>query len=1685
MKKLLSLILCLGFFSCGVAFGQISGISNNVSCNGGNNGSIIINNTAGLNSPITYYLDQTDSNATGNFSNLMAGIYTVTASDATNTSFSQTFTITEPTAIQLSIDSIENVSCFGNCDGYIKLNAIGGVGTVIFSTAPSLGTAASGIYSNLCANTYTCTVTDANGCNNTAMATITQPSSGFTQIIDSTFQPNCGDTSGFIKLSINGTGSFTSSIQPNVGTQPSAHTFSNLAQGAYTITTTDNNACSNSTVVALNANNNLSFNYLNATYPTCYNGTDGTITTLASGGTNPVTYSIVNTSYPNNTTGQFSGINSGFYTIKASDANGCVKNTSLNIFNPSPIVVTPMRYAPSCNNSNGAVKLISNSNYGPSTYSILPTATAVGIDSFAGLSYGTYTVSVQDAIGCSNTQSFTMSKATAYAQNTQLNDCFGDNNGELTVITTANFNYFNPAVLQPGNITSTNGIFNGLSGGITYSIYLNDGNGCLDTISANVYEPPAFNIAIDSLLLPSSPTTTDAYLRIQPISSATYLLANGSWQQLNTTGIFNNIPAGTYTLKVKRFNCELDTTINLQHPNCSLSFTNVITQASSCSQNNGSIQLGVANANGSLTFLNNSVSLSTNPALFSNLNINPQLITVTDSLGCSIDTTILTGSSSTSPIINAIVTQDLPCFNNGSGSVQVIGSGGSGTLDYSLIGTSQQNTTGIFNNLAIGNYTVQVKDDSLCQSAINTFSIQNGNNFNPTILSTPSSCNTNCDGMIELFTSSNSNYIPQVDSFKLGTVVNTTGVFNTLCAANYPITIYYDNSCIKTVNSNVVQSSFQIVGVNKTDPTCAIGNDGSLSINVVNGTPPYQYSLNGGAYQTVSAFNNLVGGTYTVTVKDALNCATASSIVSLNTTALIVNATVTTPSCVPGCDGSVILNVQGGTSPLSYSLSSFANNQSSNQFFNICPGIYTATVTDMNGCTGTSSVQILAPTAPIINNVQVTNVSCNGGNDGSINYTTTGTAPLFFTLTPQSSQSLYPPFTNLSAGTYIITATDALGCFSTQSVTVLQSPAITVNPSPQAINLGNNTYGSTCGQFPYTVTGKLPIQITIYDSLNNLVTSFQKNNLDANNLQGFGNGQFKIIATDSCGSDSIYAIINSYNFIFDSIQVTDVSCAGGNNGTATIQSSGGQSPITYSLTPNIAPSAPGVFNNLAAGVYTVQATDINGCSIINTFTMNEPSPIVINQMITQDVTCHSDSTGSVAMNVTGGVGAYTYTLASSTYNTNSSNNLPAGNYTITIADANSCIATDTFTINQPLPINLSVVSIKDAKCSPNNSGEIEVAAAGGAGSIIYSIIPTFIPQLSPGVFENLPSGTYTITATDGNNCTATKAVIIEQANTPILAINNQGHESCQPGQDGYVTLGGVPEGNNYQFSKDSLNWSSNTNGRYFGNLEKGSYTFYIRDTATNCYASLAHSVEFDNNLTFGELSLMPPSCNGSSDASIRVGSGEYDYSIFPPAGVKSDSITFSGLKAGTYNIIGTDAKGCTGTRAALLINPDALSFKSLNQTTATNVHCYGTIQAEVIGGTPNYAYSINPKRGKQDSVGLFEGLCWTDYTVTARDKNGCTISQKVKIEVDDNASGNVFDYLKIFPNPANDFITLRFEYLVQYNVKMFDIFGNIVFEQDVYNKEQRINVSAFSAGMYILRFKSEVDIDETKIMISH
>ena len=861
-------------------------------------------------------------------------------------------------------------------------------------------------------------------------------------------------------------------------------------------------------------------------------------------------------------------------------------------------------------------------------------------------------------------------------------------------------------------------------------------------------------------------------------------------------------------------------------------------------------------------------------------------VTVTNAGGCSATATATVVASGLS---FGLTTTSLPCQLSINGPVGGIASyvWSSGQTGVSTIQVNVSDT-----------YTLTVTDNSGC-TATSTLMVTIPP---PPVVSITGNSGL-CPGSNSQLTAT-----PGFDTYQWSAGGSSTNINTISAAGTYTVTVSNSIGCTST-NSVVITSSTPPSPA--ATPVAAVCAGQSVNLSLANG-PFSAYSWSTGSVGPTISVS--VPGTYTVTVTDVQGCTGTSSVpVTINP---LPNPSIST---LPyACNGSYTLQASGSFPNYVWSNAANTSGITVNSI-----GAYTVTVTDLNGCTGPNTFNIVSfPAAPI--------VSINGATSFCSNQTTTLSATAGFTAyTWSGGLGSGQQVSVAAAGTYTVTATDALGCTTTES--------IVVNTNPAPVPVLNPLSAICAGQASVISLVNGPFNVYAWSNLSSS-TSITVNTP----------GAYTVTVTNALGctgTASVNLVVNNSPIL--SIAQAPYNCAG----TITLQATAGLSGYIWS---NGISGAS--INVSSSGTYSVTATGSNGCS--STFFVSTviPSPPVVTVTGASQI-CQNQSATLAA---SPGFAIYAWSNGLSTSSISVSQN---GTYFVTATDGFGCTAMSSASVSvftQPIFQINGPTSI----CAGNNAIYTTTGAfpsyAWSNGSSTNSISVT-------------ASGTYSVTVTDLNGCSATDMVNLTVGNSITVSINEQPY-TC----NGQITL---EVGSGFQ----TYSWSTGASSPTLTVSDIGTYSVTVT-SASGCSGSADIFVNIPAPPSVS-ISGQPQFCQGSSTV-ITANPGFQNY--LWNNGTLNAALTISTL--GTYTITVTDQDGCTATESQFvteLFSPQP----AITGPTSICPNSMATLGLASTTGLSNISWSTG-----QASPSIVVGI-GGNYGVTVTSTNGCIGSDELLLSV--------------------------------------------------------------------------------------
>ena len=957
-------------------------------------------------------------------------------------------------------------------------------------------------------------------------------------------------------------------------------------------------------------------------------------------------------------------------------------------------------------------------------------------------------------------------------------------------------------------------------------------------------------------------------------------------------------------------------------------------------------------------------------------------ITVSDINGCSSSSFV----ELTEPdvLTNYFTTDSITCFGGSNGSAYANVSGGTMPYSYSwsITGSDSSST---HNLMANTDYLVSIQDTNGCPILLDTVQVlQPDQVYLTTILTTPS-CYGDNDGSIiidsisggtggyEYFWSNGSNLTLLSNLY--GNISYSCVVVDALGCIDSSYSVFLDEPNDLITNISILSN------YNGSDIQCYGDTNASILASATGGTTPYTYTWTNG--QTNDLLINLGAGTYTVFVMDDNDCDDFYTIDVVSPDS--ISASIQTSdfngyqiSCDGLSDGAVSAIITGG---YGIDLNTLLWNTGDTISFidSLSMGSYSYIIEDINGCSSSAQTTLVGP-LPISLTLYADSLICFGDSNGLVFVDSifNGIYPFTYLWSNGESDSIN---TNLSSGTYSLTFLDNNNCEVSTSINIAEPDSIITT---LAVTSSFNGYDISCfnasdASVSATSSGGSSPYLYSLDS------NYYSNTFTYSNLSS---GIFSLFIRDDNGCEARSSVlISSPDSIQANFQIlANPTCIGINNGVLTSLTIGGASPYSYNWSTNT--STTNIISSLTGGMYSVDITDLNGCSISDSIFLNVTNSLT-SDIISTQVLCTGAADGTANISVLGGLQPYSY-LWDNGANTSNVSGLFAGIYNVIVTDANNCELTDSVVIVESDSALAFSAIINNVSCFQDLNGSISVAVIGGIGDYNYS----WSNGDSTSMITNLSASLYILNVTDSAGCIVTDSFIVTQPQ-PLIYNLISNDISCFGLSDGNANLtvngGTLPYTYNWTGPNNYTALSANINS-----LIAGSYVMIVNDS-NDC--DLHDLISISEPLPLMTIvSSEDPLCFNSFDGSIMINveGGVAPYtstygSIIPTTILSNSIIIYQNLQSGTNILTVLDSNNCENSYIITLMNPLELSIANI---LTTDPSCYNysnaTASIEVLGGTLPYTYQLNDSdsntlTGSSNNSNLSFG----SYAYIVIDANGC------------------------------------------------------------------------------------------------
>lgn len=956
----------------------------------------------------------------------------------------------------------------------------------------------------------------------------------------------------------------------------------------------------------------------------------------------------------------------------------------------------------------------------------------------------------------------------------------GGNTGTITAIIAGGVPPYQYSV--DGGALQGSNVFTGLSSG-AHTVFAQDGAGCNNTITVTVTSLASLPGAVTGNTGTSCPGVNNGSITVLPsagFAPFSYSLNGGPGQ---ASGTFTGVPAGSHTIIFTDATGCTGTLTATVAAGASISSSASTISASCPGANNGSATITPTSGTGPYTFSLDGGPFQAGavPYVLYPLTSGSHIITIRDANNCTGTRTVFIGSGTgiTSTFISTLTS--CPGVNNGT--VTITPTNGTAPYTYSADGGPFQ-TSNILPGLAPGSHIITIKDAANC-TGTKTVTITSGTEIAFFYSTINSSCSGGGNGTITVIPVTGT--APYAFSLNGGTPQSSPVL--TGAPAGYNTVVMIDaNGCSASMQIFIMGGSISVSGTATASPTsCPGALNGTVTVTASGGSPPYSYSLDGGAPQTSNTLTGVGTGPHVVTVIDAGGCLANINVTVGAGPGISGTATTTATSCPGVSNGSATVTSVNGLAPYTYSVDG-GPAQASPLFTDLSSGTHVISFSDASGCIGTTSVTV-APGTALTATASGSNTSCAGVNNGSVTAVpASGSAPYQFSINGSINYQPGATFNGLAPGSYTVTVKDNTGCTGTAIASVaagtnIVSTVATVNPACANTSTGTLTITPSTGSSPfqYSLNGFPPQASNVYSNL--------------------APGNYTIAISDASGcTGTNTAILTANSQLATQVAITSPLCNGNNNGGISLTPTGGVTPYQYSINSGATYQTSTIFNGLASGTYTIRIKDNVGCTKDTTVIVNQP-PVLTTTATSTAASCAGND-GVITIAANGGTTIYQYSINGTTFVSSGSITAPAvGPYTITVKDANGCLATATTSV--ALVDNMTVDAGADTTVCAEQS--ITLQPQTNPQTNIFSWSPNTAisntaiknPSVSP-----LTSTTYYLTATWGA-CTHSDSVKVSVKNKPVA---NAGPDLTICDNDSTVISGiatNVSGTVNYQWSPSS------------------------------------------------------------------------------------------------------------------------------------------------------------------------------------------------------------------------------------------------------------------------------------------
>jgi hypothetical protein len=1653
------------------AGGSVSSSYNgaHVSCNGGSNAQITASGSGGNGGPYMYKLDGGSYQSSTVFTGVSVGGHTITVKDGCSIENSGSTTVTVVNPSIINIASVTPTLCNGT-NGNITVAASGGTGALEYSSNNGSSYQSGNVLTVASGSSYPVRVKDINGCSVPGGSVIVR--APLVSGTPAATHPGCagaGASTGNIILSSasGGSGSYTYSVGGSY--QAVGVGFNGLSPGGYTVTVSDGSCFASGGTVTINQPIGASYTQ---TPESCTGKGDGSITITSPGGGSGggYTYGVDASSFGGSAT--FTSLSSATgHTIKIRDGNGCEFNGAATVaLRPAITPALAQTGTILCNGQTTAgLNLTPGTGWSGLGYSWKKDNVAMGVNTqnLINVGAGTYEVTITDDKTCSLTKSLTITQPSAITGTLvpTLNGngfaiaCKGSSTGSINLTPsggtgpTYTYLWYKNDVAQSITSEDLSSVGTG-----NYKVKIRDVNGCEVTTANQFLNEPTNAVSVGG-------TKTDVSCfgsgngsitlnGVSGFGALQYKLNSGSYQ--SSAGFIGLGPATYIPKTIDGNGCEATgTAIVIGSPVAALSITGIIKTNPTCNgSTNGTITTTASGGTGPYQYTKD--DLSGSPVFHSGtipgLPSGSYVVKAVDAKGCNVSSATQTLTDPALITFNTLVTQPQSCGSVVDGQITTTASGGTGTIQYSLNGTTFQGT-GTFTGLTASGYTVTARDANSCirttSATVGTAPAVGGTITQTAFIN----CNGQNTGALSVSGSGGTGPY----NYTWSTTTTGSAVSN-LGAGLYDVTINDSKGCSASRSFTVNQPGVLNASLTKSDyhgygVSCAGSTNGFVNVIVNGGTTPYSYSWTNGVL--IKDISGLSAGIYSLTVEDNKGCIATGSVMLVSPTGVTLGVSKSDVLCNGGNTGSVSLSGGGGSGSYEYALNGGAW-QSSGVFSGLTSLSYTVSTRDNNGCVSNGSVTIGQPQAVSVTVQDIVNTTCGNTNGSAGVSVSGGTGSYTYSWRNSALQPIgtTPSVSGLSSGSYTIEVKDQHLCLGSGTAVISASNGAQFDVTGI---VGTRCWNSSDGSASVSnLSGVGPYTVSWPDGSHSTSIS---------NLLAGGSNTVSVEDGNHCTTHKAFTVPSPSPIVINET-ITAPTCSGTSTASIAVIIGGGSGGYTYYWNNGTGSTTQNTLNTIPAGSYIIKVTDANICESRETIEITDLAPVTVAvvsenspgcanssdgiitvagqggnggytyewtggstaaqlsgvgaglyRVTTRDVKgcegkldielvapglvtgsaqveapqCNGDNNGIITITGAGGVGTFTFTInGGAQWQSGSFTGLGAGNYTIGIKDGNGCQATQAVNVSDPDVVSVTIGSIVHTRCNESN-GEAEAQVSGGTGSYSYSWVNALSQEVSTDQkMVGGSAGGYTVTVADAHACAATGSVTLNPSTGSVINIVDLIAATCSTSGDGGARVEVVSGPGPH-----IVTWSNGEHTPAATALSAGANSVKVTD-GNQCEVTRPFTISKDGEITLSSEIITQPVCPGGATGSIQVlaigGGGQYSYEWNGTAG----SNQLQNIRSGDYALEVSDQKGCRLTQS---LTVPVLAAIEIAISELVKPTCFdggdGKIGVLVSGGNGDYSYGWTGSNSQGTEV---TNLSAGSYTVTAIDKNGCRESKEFTVD---------------------------------------------------------------------------------------